>query len=377
MVDFNETSAKILYDTLIKDLERNVKEPLYPGDERRIFGEAFVAVFVGIYNTLNDTARQKMLRYARGDVLDALGERTDTYRLMPSSAKTIMRFHVSAPQFKNISIPQGTRVTPDGEIFFTTDISAILQSNMFYVDIPVSSSIGGSICNDFLPGSINVLVDLIPYIKNVENLEKTYGGDDGETYTKEGDERYRERIKISSSKFSTAGPVGAYEYWTMSADPNIIDVKVISPEPGKVTIIPLMQNGTLPNEETIQKILNIVNQDIRRPLTDLVTVEKPKEVYYDIEIKYYVSQKDENAIVNTIENTNGSIDRYNKWQTNKLGLDINPDQFRRFILSPNWSDDVVGAIRVDIVSPQFVELNEFSIAKFSGTLITSHKVVDW
>ena len=74
------------------------RSPLYPGDERRIFGEGLVAVFVALYNSLDDTGRQTLLRYARGEVLDAIGERLDVHRLEGSPAKTTMRFSVSTPQ---------------------------------------------------------------------------------------------------------------------------------------------------------------------------------------------------------------------------------------------------------------------------------------
>ena len=45
--------------------------------------------------TLNDVGRQTLLRYARGEVLDAIGERQDVKRLEGTPAKTTMRFSVS------------------------------------------------------------------------------------------------------------------------------------------------------------------------------------------------------------------------------------------------------------------------------------------
>lgn len=46
------TDASEIYTTIIQQLEQNVGEPLYPGDERRIYGEALVAVFVGLFNKI-------------------------------------------------------------------------------------------------------------------------------------------------------------------------------------------------------------------------------------------------------------------------------------------------------------------------------------
>ena len=47
---------------------------IYPGDERFIFGEGIAALQVTLNTKFNDQARQRMLRYARGVVLDYLGE---------------------------------------------------------------------------------------------------------------------------------------------------------------------------------------------------------------------------------------------------------------------------------------------------------------
>lgn len=71
---FIETTDETIYTDILEELENGVGEPLYPGDERRIFGDTMAKVIVTVYNTVNDACRQKMLRYARGTVLDALGK---------------------------------------------------------------------------------------------------------------------------------------------------------------------------------------------------------------------------------------------------------------------------------------------------------------
>ena len=63
-IHLTTTDATTIYNTLIAALEKGAGEPLYPGDERRIFGEGLVAVFVALYNSLDDTGRQTLLRYA-------------------------------------------------------------------------------------------------------------------------------------------------------------------------------------------------------------------------------------------------------------------------------------------------------------------------
>lgn len=227
-IKLTTTDASTLYKTIITELEKGAGEPLYPGDERRIFGEALVPVFVALYNSLNDVGRQTLLRYARGEVLDAIGERQDVKRLEGTPAKTTMRFSVSTPQEKNIIIPKWTKVTPDSENYFATDEIAVLQAGAYSVEVPTSAVSNGTKFNGYAAGTITTIVDLIPYIESVTNLTETAGGDDGEPYTTEGDNRLRERIRLAPAKRSTAGPEQAYIYWAMTADSSIIDARAVS-----------------------------------------------------------------------------------------------------------------------------------------------------
>lgn len=227
-IKLTTTDASTLYKTIITELEKGAGEPLYPGDERRIFGEALVPVFVALYNSLNDVGRQTLLRYARGEVLDAIGERQDVKRLEGTPAKTTMRFSVSTPQERNIIIPKWTKVTPDSENYFATDEIAVLQAGAYSVEVPTSAVSNGTKFNGYAAGTIATLVDLIPYIESVTNLTETAGGDDGEPYTTEGDNRLRERIRLAPAKRSTAGPEQAYIYWVMTADSSIVDAKAVS-----------------------------------------------------------------------------------------------------------------------------------------------------
>lgn len=227
-IKLTTTDASTLYKTIITELEKGAGEPLYPGDERRIFGEALVPVFVALYNSLNDVGRQTLLRYARGEVLDAIGERQDVKRLEGTAAKTTMRFSVSTPQEKNIIIPKWTKVTPDSENYFATDEIAVLQAGAYSVEVPTSAVSNGTKFNGYAAGTITTIVDLIPYIESVTNLTETAGGDDGEPYTTEGDNRLRERIRLAPAKRSTAGPEQAYIYWVMTADSSIVDARAVS-----------------------------------------------------------------------------------------------------------------------------------------------------
>lgn len=64
------------------------------------------------------------------------------------------------------------------------------------------------------------------------------------------------------------------------------------------------------------------------------------------------------------------------WQGSNLDQDINPDELRKLILCPHWEDGLKGATRVNIIKPEYTELESTTVAVFSGKLKVSHKVKD-
>lgn len=373
-LDLIETNASTVLTTILAELERSVGEPLYPGDERRIFGEGLAGVLVPLYNSMNDASRQVMLRFARGQVLDELGARTATARLEAKKATTVLRFSVSTPRSTNIVIPKWTKATADGSLYFATDEAAVLQAGAFSVDVPASATEGGSQFNGYGVGAIATLTDLVAYIEGVTNITETAGGDDGEPYTADGDAHYRERIRLSPAKLSTAGPAGGYAYYAKSADPRICDVSVISDAAGCVTLIPLLEGGAIPGADVLAAVVETASAADVRPLTDKVDAKAPEAVEYDIELTYYTTQADEAQVISNVEGAGGAIDQFKTWQSGELGRAINPDYLRKLILSPDWGDSLLGATRVTINAPDYKELTRQQVAKFSGTVKVSHIV---
>lgn len=373
-INYVETDSAKLYTTIIGALMDSCGEALYPGDERRIFGEALVAVFVSLYSEFNDKMKQRTLRHARGVVLDAIGERLNVYRLQPESASAMFRFTASAAISENIIIPAGTRITSDGSVYFATQEAAVLPAGALSVDLLGVCINTGAVYNGFAEGTISTLVDLIPFISGAANITESAGGNDGESYTTEGDDKLRERIRLAPSALSTAGPENSYRYFALSADPRVVDVSIDCPEdePNTVNIYPLMSGGELPDDTTMSKILEAVNGSDRRPMTDLVSVLPPTQVAYEVEVKYYCTKDNEAATIQTIEGVGGAIDQYNEWQMAALARNINPDQLRRFILAPT---NGTGAIRVDVVKPSFADLSRTEVAVLSGNPVVSHEVV--
>lgn len=444
-IRLNVTNPQKIVPGLIRLMETGIGEPLYPGDERRIFVESLAAVFVQLYNLVDDSARQVMLKHARGEVLDALGERLGIERLQATPATTILCFELDEPRDTNIIIPSGTKATTDGSVYFATDHAAVLQAGTYAVDVSAHCLQSGSEHNGYTAGQIKTLVDLIPWIARVYNCTETLNGDDGEPYTTEGDDRLRERIRLAPAKRSTAGPEQAYKYWAMTADADIVDAAVIAvvekatktlpvydkcaflggsdlrlmsltvykPDgteairntdysayytddlmritlfgplenateitvsyeagrEGEVKIIPLCAEGQIPTKEILDKVQEIAGADDVRPMTDKVHVQAPEIVWYDIDLTYWAQNGVETDVIETVEGKNGAIEQYAKWQAESIGENINPDQLKRRILSPDWDEGLIGALRVQINRPSYTELKDYQVARWSGVCNVDH-----
>lgn len=423
-----------IYNSVVTSLESGVGEPLYPGDERRIFGEALVAVLVAYASKANDASRQTLLRYARGQVLDAIGERLGVERIAATPANTTVKFTLSAAQDHAITIPALTRVTSDGSLYFATDEACAIASGETAGTVSASCQTAGSAGNGLLAGTLTTLVDLQPYVQTVTNITVTAGGDDGEPYTADGDDRLRERIRLAPNALSVAGPEQAYVYWAMSADPGIVDVAAFSDEyddelacdvhdgmafvggdllepeelltvegqstgftweyadsllaitlsetdklkdavavkvhrrmDGRVKVVPLMEGGALPDEDTLQAVHDAVNDRDVRPMTDVVTVEAPTPVDYSISIKYWTTVDSEAAVVEAVEGAGGAIDRYVADQSAHLGRDIEPDVLKTYVMQ-------AGALRCDVTSPTRTAVSGLQVARLVGSPTVSHEL---
>ena len=87
----------------------------------------------------------------------------------------------------------------------------------------------------------------------------------------ESDDDLRRRTQLALEGYTTAGSVGAYRYWALSAHGDIKDVQVQSLSPGQVTVTILTCEAT-----TDEQILQAVREQLedKRPLTDHVIVQE-------------------------------------------------------------------------------------------------------
>ena len=135
---------------------------------------------------------------------------------------------------------------------------------------------------------------------DLDNLAAFFGV---ERLIDETDERLRKRTQLALEGFSTAGPVGAYIFHSLSASNEVKSVSVKSPNPGEVlvTILSNIGDGTV-GQELIDTVLTKLNEDDIRPLTDLVSVQGAEIINYQVEAVITVYSGPSSAVVETEAN---------------------------------------------------------------------------
>lgn len=347
---FVETRAAVVEREIISTYEEITGRTLAPGNPERLFCETVAYIIAMQRSQIDQAAKQNMLAYAGGNYLDHLGALLDVSRLEASRASCTIEFNLAEALAFAVSIPAGTRVTPGGQVYFFTIEPAEIAIGETTVEVTAEAEIAGAAGNGYVAGQIDKMVDVIAYVQSVQNTTITLGGSD-----REGDAHFRGRIQLSPEKFSTAGPVGAYQYWAKTAHQDIVDVSVRSPSPGVVDVRPLMAGGEIPTSTILEAVSDVLSDRTRRPLTDDVTVQAPEPVSYDLEITYYLPRSQASLASSYQAAVSAAVEKYVLWQRSALGRDINPSELISRVMA-------AGAKRVEVTAPAFVVLELYQVA---------------
>lgn len=293
--------------------------------------------------------KMNLLKYARDEYLDNIAAIRSIERKEASSATTILKFSIETPIISVVSIPAGTRVTNNNEVFFATDEYAEITPGQTEITVYASCTEAG-LEGMVMADTLTTLVDTLPYISGVTNTIDAFGGAEAET-----DEELRERIYYAPNSFSTAGPIGSYIYHTQNASREVGDVVVLSPTPGTVNIYFTTADGGIPSQALVDMVEAYLDDDTKRPLTDEVNVNPVSAETYNIDLTYYISESDKSNIAGIQENIQSAIDAYNIWQADKIGRDINPEYLTYKIIE-------AGAKRVVITEPEYTVVSNVKIA---------------
>lgn len=350
-IDFVDTKAEDIQRMIFQSYTVITGQTLEAaGDPRRLFLLFISDVVIRLLNKLNDTGRMNLVKYARGDCLDNLAALLAVERIPATAAVTVVTAELSAVRDQETVIPKGTRISPGGNIRFSIDESIVIPPKAIKGTGRATCTEHGIKGNGYLPGEISQIIDPVAYVKAIVNTTTSEGGA-GE----ESDAAFRERIHEAPEKFSVAGPYGAYRYHTMSVNSAITDVDVWSPSPGVVEITPLLKGGGSPGKEVLHEILSYLSDDSIRPLTDQVKIVAPKEVGYDLSLKYYIHQEADAARMH--QAVQEAVAAYVAWQSAQLGRDIVPSRLIQMVQA------VAGVKRVDVIAPLYKEIQHNQVAK--------------
>lgn len=305
-----------------------------------------------MYLNVDKAGKMNFLKYAYGDFLDNLGALKGIERQTAAAAKCTVRFRLSAIRATVVAVPQGTRVTTeDATVYFATDEYAEIPIGSEYVDVTCTALEKGTKGNGYDTGSINVLVDPIPYLGTVSNTTVTSGGTEEET-----DESLADRTYLAPTSYSVAGPEAAYIFHTRSAYPDVEDVKVTSPNECEVDIRVVGSNGTILSEDVMQGIEDYLNSSNVKPMTDIVTVNAPTIQTFNVNFTYYINRTEASAVATIQEAVDKAVADYINWQSSKIGRDIEPGKLTELVMA-------AGAKRVVITAPAFVAVSATDVPK--------------
>ena len=350
-ISFVEVDTEKEKQQVIANYEAITGRTLASGDPVRLFIETIVSEIIQLKVAINHTGLMNLTAFATGGFLDYQGNFVGAQRLQASSAITTIKIKLSTAQASAITIPKGTRVTTaNSTIYFATDEVLIIPSGKTEGSINATCTTTGIVGNEYLPGQLNSLVDPIAYVDSVSNIVTTQGGTDIED-----DEPYRERIQEAPESFSCAGPYGAYRYYAKTASAQITDVQVITPEPGVVSVIPLLKGGEIPDQAILDKVASVCNADKIRPLTDKLQVVAPTAIHYDINVKYFVSNSIKDQTVDIQAKVTQAVTDYIEWQKAALGRDIDPSKLYQLIVD-------AGGSKVSVSLPVLTEVGNTQVA---------------
>jgi phage-related baseplate assembly protein len=359
-IDFAVKDPVVIVNEVILDYQAaflrltGIAKTLAPGDPVRLF-LLVVCAWLSHQRTIIDfTGKQNLLKYAKGDYLDNLaalyGHRTE--RLQEAHALTTLRFTLAAALAFSATIPRGTLCQAPNAVVFETLTDGVINSGNLTVDVPAQCTVAGVIGNGFGIGQVNGIINWNqPYSLTVTNTVVTAGGSD-----QENDEQYRYRVWLAIESFSTCGPHDAYEFWTLSAHPDIIQAVVYSAPDiaGEVWIFPLLSGGQLPTQPILDLVKAVCSADTRRPLTDFVSVFAPTPFTYRLNVDYWVERNNE-VLLDTIQaNVLQAVNDWILWQRSYVSRDLNCDELAKRCLE-------AGAKRIVVHSP----LPEFQVMAYN------------
>jgi phage-related baseplate assembly protein len=370
--DSDGLNPLLILNDMITSYETTASKTLYPAQVERLLINLYAYREVLVRNAIQNTGLQNLLAFAVFPALDYIGQNVGVARLDSQSATTTEQFTLNTALTVSFTLPAGSQVgSNDGLNIFQTTAPLVFSPGQTVGSVTVSAVTAGPGANGYIPGQISVLIGASSLVASATNTTTSGGGDDPES-----DAHLRVRIQAAPNQFSSAGPTGAYRFFTLSASSQIIDAAISTPVPGTVAVAVLTgpitaQPAPSPNPQGIASsgilsaVVAILNSTQVRPLTDTVQVTAVTEIDYTItaNVTYYNNANlailqpaaEENAEQLALNIANGLTQDLvpSQWvgalrvagvydvevtiAANNGGTALTPDEFGRFVFSSDPS----------------------------------------
>ena len=312
---------------------------LYPGDEKEILLRAVQAAIQQTLAGVDTGLRMQTLRYAVGEYLDILGENRGCERI--AAVQAIYGLYIQQNATGEAGeLPAGTRMTPDGVLFFELVNSVQLTGAATTVyGGRIRCTEAGTKGNGLEAGTEIELVSKHAGVKKITISNTVTEGVDAEA-----DDEYRERIQKTGLASATTGPKEQYEAAAMAVSKYILDAHAYSTENAsepflqvnvRLLIDPDVSTSTA--NTIVSQVQNALNADDTRPLLDTVNVAKATNALYE----WHVTATPGDGV--TASALQAAADEYVEWQNAKIGRAFTPERLRAMLYG-------AGAISVTFLS---------------------------
>ncbi|MBQ2698056.1 MAG: baseplate J/gp47 family protein [Clostridia bacterium] len=353
-------SLKELENQLLFEYRRRYREltgeeiTLAEADPKTLLLRTFALIEYQTMQYIDAKGRAELLKTATGPALDALAALLGITRLPAAHATVPLRFTLSAPRPVVTAIPAGTRVKTAKEQYFNTLSYAEIPAGGEGFTVTARAEEAGAGSSGIPAGEICLLVDPVPYLKEVSNPEPSAGGVDTED-----DDALTLRTWLAPSKFSSAGPKDAYEYYVREWRSDVADVAVVSPAPCEVAVYVVLEGGGLPSETERAELVAHLSADTVRPLCDKVSCLLPEEIDYEVSLTWWIGRSDALRVTEIEAAVRRAVEEFARWQRT-LGRDVNPTELIARLRA-------AGAKRVRLAAPQDIPVSKTALPRLART----------
>lgn len=303
-----------IWDEMILNYVQAGGDILYPGDEKEMLLRSVLADIVQVFAGVDNGLRMQTLRYAVGEYLDVLGEQRGCERIQAQAATATVTIVTNATGEAD-TLPAGTAMTADGEMFYLLTDDLALSGYAQTLTAQVEADRAGSAGNGLAAGTQMQLQNTHPAISSVVVASSATGGQEAEE-----DETYRERIRQYGLASISTGPARQYEAAAKAVSSVIVDARAMKLSAGSVGVYLILSDST-GAAALIQQVVDALNAENARPLTDTVTVYQATDISYTLNVQY--SADSSSATAQAIAD---AVSNWQAWQESTIGLAFNPDR---------------------------------------------------